>query len=335
MNESLVAVVGADATMVADAAHREITALLDGVDPALALEDLTASATLAEDQPSVLRQAIESLNTPPFLVPRRVVVVRDAQALGDADVDELIAWAGNPLDGVYLLVTIVGARAKGKLAKAAGHLVDVSVGSRPADRLGYVTDTLARHGVHASGAVTKQIADRLGDDLARADQLARTLHAIFGSAALTFESVAPYLGDEGSVPEWDLTEAIDRGDAAAAIATVHRMLGAGSRGGLQIVNILQRHYLRLARLEGSGAASGEEAAAIVGGHPYPAQKQVQAARLLGPDRIRAAVGLVARADRDLKGGVDYGGGEPDATSLTVSEVLVARLARMSEGARRG
>jgi DNA polymerase-3 subunit delta len=334
MTDSLVAVVGTDPTMVNDAAFTEIATLLDGLDPALALEDLLATATTPEDQPSVARRAIEALNTPPFLVDRRVVVVRDAHALTAEEVGDLLVWAASPLAGVSLVVTLVGARAKGKLTAAATRVVDVGVGSRSSDRLSYVSDTLAHHGVRVSAAIVKQIADQVGDELARVDQLARTLHSIFGGVAITFEQIAPYLGDEGGVPEWDLTDAIDRGDTAKAIATVQRMIGAGSRSGLQIVNILQRHYLRVARLEGSGASSDADAVAIVGGSAFPARKQMQTARLLGSDRVARAVALVAQADRDMKGGVDYGAGEPNATDLTVTEVLVARLARLSEGARR-
>jgi hypothetical protein len=47
--------------------------------------------------------------------------------------------------------------------------------------------------------------------------------------------------------------------------------------------------------------------------------------------------MIAKADVDLKGGVSYGGKDlntdMDVTELTVIEVLVARLARLTQGAR--
>ena len=47
---------------------------------------------------------------------------------------------------------------------------------------------------------------------------------------------------------------------------------------------------------------------------------------------------MTNADVDLKGGMSFGGrdadGDADATDLTVIEVLVARLAKLTEGARR-
>ncbi len=339
MSEALVAVVGTDATIVNDAIHATITEELGGIDPSMALEDIAVreGASSDDDVATVTQRVLEALNTPPFLVERRVVVLRDVQALRDDDVEHLLSWATSPTPGITFIVSQVGGRSKTKLVKAAGRVVDVAVGSRPKDRLAFVTTKLDEHHVRVSGAVAQQIADRLGDDMARVDSLARTLAVIYGSAPLSFEQVSTYLGDAGDVPEWDLTDAIDQGHATVAIETARRMLYSQARSGLQIVNILQRHYLKMARLDGSGAASGEDAAAIIGGHAFPAQKLVRSARLLGGDRIAYAIELITRADRDMKGGMDFGGrndDDVDQTDVTVTEILVARLAKMSEAARR-
>ena len=116
------------------------------------------------------------------------------------------------------------------------------------------------------------------------------------------------------------------------------MLDSKGRAGLQIVNILQRHYLRMARLEGSGVRGADEAAALLGMNRFPAGKALRVAQRLGPQRIATAVHWIANADVDLKGGVSYGGKDldtdMDVTDLTVVEVLVARLAKMTQGARR-
>jgi DNA polymerase-3 subunit delta len=339
VNGALVAVVGTDATIVNDAVHATIVELLGGVDPSLALEDLAVrdGAGAEDDAASLTQRVLEALNTPPFLVDRRVVVLRDVQSLREDDAESLLRWVASPTAGITLLVSQVGARSRGRLVKAADQVIDVAVGSRPKDRQAFVASKLEALGIRTNAAVAQQIADRVGDDVARVDSLARTLQSIYGPATLSFEQVAAYLGDAGGVPEWDLTDAIDQGRAAVAIEVARRMLHSQARSGLQIVNVLQRHYLKMARLDGSGAATGEQAAEIIGGHSFPAQKLVAAARLLGGDRIGYAITLVTRADHDLKGGTDFGGrGERDVdrTDLTVVEVLVARLARLTEAARR-
>ncbi len=135
-----------------------------------------------------------------------------------------------------------------------------------------------------------------------------------------------------------LTDAIDAGDAAKAIKVARRMLDSKGRAGLQIVNMLQRHYLRIARLEGSGVGDEDQAATLLGINRYPAGKALRVAQRIGAERITAAVHMISVADLDLKGGADYGGKDLntdlDVTELTVIEILVARLARLTQGARR-
>jgi DNA polymerase-3 subunit delta len=333
----MVAVIGSDETVLNDAVHDVVTDLLEGLDPSMALEDLGSTVSGNGDGPSQIGRALDALNTPPFLVPRRVVVVRSAHSLNAEDAQRLCEWSSSPTPGISLVVELLGARGRSPLAKAASRVVDVSVGSRPKDRQAFLEERLLSHGLKLAPSVVSQIAERLGDDVARVDSLVRTLTAVFSGSSPSFDQVAPYLGDAGDVPEWELTDAIDQGRSAEAIHVARRMLRSRARGGLQVLNILQRHYVKMARLEGSGAGSGEDAAAIVGGHAFPAQKLLRSSRLMGPDRVAQAIHLVARADADLKGGATYGGRDDedvDLTDLTVIEVLVARLARLSESARR-
>ncbi|MGD0055671.1 MAG: hypothetical protein ABSC34_09600, partial [Acidimicrobiales bacterium] len=76
---SVVCVVGTDATMVYDAVHNVITDQLGDLDPSFALEDFTAKDVTVTGVESVVSRVMGALNTPAFLVDRRVVVVRDAQ----------------------------------------------------------------------------------------------------------------------------------------------------------------------------------------------------------------------------------------------------------------
>ena len=337
MSRATVAVVGTDATMVYDAVHNAVEAALDKLDPSFALQDFTAKDVTSSGTESIVPRILEALNTPPFLVERRVVVVRDANLLGSDESGPLLEWMGNPAPGVVLVLAVVGAKSN-KLVKAADEIVEVNVGSRVAERVSFVESKFGEYGVNGDRATVQRVAQRVGDDVARVDALARTLHSIYGSTSLGFAQIEPYLGDAGDVPEWDLTDAIDSGDTANAVLIARRMLDSKGRVGLQIVNILQRHFLRIARLEGSDARSDDAAAALLGINRFPAGKALRAAQRLGADRISAAVHLITRADIDLKGGVSYGGkdlsSDRDLTELTVIEVLVARLTKMTQGARR-
>ena len=334
---TVVAVVGTDATMVYDSLHNVIGEAVGDLDPSFALEDFTAKDVTAVGLESVISRVMGALNTPAFLVERRVVVVRDAQLFLADEVDQLLDWIGSPTPSTTLVLAVVGAKSN-KLVKAASDVVEVNVGSRSVERVSFVVDKMAEYRVSVDRHVCQQVADQVGDDVARVDALARTLRSIYGTAPLNFAHIEPYLGDAGDVPEWDLTDAIDGGDATKAIVVARRMLDSKSRAGLQIVNILQRHYLRMARLEGSGVRGEEEAAALLGINKYPAGKSLRVSERLGPERVSTAVHWITQADLNLKGGVSYGGKDLDTdldvTDLTVVEVLVARLAKMTQGARR-
>ena len=337
MSAPVLCVVGTDATMVYDAVHNVVQSALGDLDPNFALQDFTAKDVTSASAEPVLPRVIEALNTPAFLVDRRVVVVRDAQLLLADEVATLIEWMKDPAPATVLIVCVVGAKSH-KLVKAAEEVVEVNVGSRPADRVSFVEAKLTEYRVNVDRATAQEVAGQVGDDVARVDALARTLQTIYGSAPLSFPHIEPYLGHAGDVPEWDLTDAVDAGDATRAIVTARRMLDSKGRAGLQIVNILQRHYLRMARLEGSGVQSEDDAAALLGINRYPASKALRVSQRLGAERIGEAVHMITRADIDPKGGVSYGGKDLntdlDVTDVTVIEVLVARLAKMTQSARR-
>lgn len=337
MSGPVVCVVGTDATMVYDALHNVITTALGDLDPSFALQDFTVKDVTTAGSESAVALVMEALNTPPFLVSRRVVVVRDAQSLVADEAALVLEWMSSPAPAVVLILAVVGTKAN-KLVRAAGEVIEVNVGSRTSERVSFVESKLCEYRVTIDHATAERIADQVGDDVARVDALARTLQSIYGSAPLNFAHIEPYLGDAGDVPEWDLTDAIDRGDATRAIVVARRMLDSKSRAGLQIVNMLQRHYLRMTRLEGSGARGSDDAATLLGVKAFPAGKSLQMSQRLGAERIGTAVHWITDADVALKGGVNFGGRDldtdMDVTELTVIEILVARLAKMTQGARR-
>jgi len=334
-----VVITGSDPTIVSDAVHTAIDILLGDTDASLALEEFALKGSDVDDdqESSVISRVIDAINTPPFLVPRRVVVLRDAGSLNKADTEALLRWHQSPTPGVALVVAGSGIRTDNPLAKAASKFFNTTVSSFGKNRLDFVVAKFEEIGVNANAVVLKAVADRLGEDVARAESLARTLVSLYGSSPLKFEHIEPYLGEAGAVTDWDLTDAIDAGRVTPAITAARRMLDSREKVGVQLVGLLQRHYLKMVKLSESTASTKEEAALIVGGSPFPAGKALAMARALGRDGLTRAIDLVAAADYDLKGGVSYGGkneDDIDQTDLTVVEILVARLTKMSESARR-
>ena len=181
--------------------------------------------------------------------------------------------------------------------------------------------------VHLEPAARQLLEGHLGEDVSRLHALLDVLAAAYGEGARVSQSeLEPFLGQEGGAPPWDLTDALDKGELATAIAVAHRLLGSGGRHPFQLLATLHRHYGSMLRLDGSGITDPAEAAALLAMSAYPARKVLDQARRLGSERIARAVSLIAGADLDMRGLLDW----PEEL---VIEVLVARLAQLSRNRR--
>jgi DNA polymerase-3 subunit delta len=175
------------------------------------------------------------------------------------------------------------------------------------------------------------VQSHLGEDVSRLGALLDTLSAAYGEGArVSAEQVEPFLGRAGAVAPWELTDAIDRGDTAAALEHLHRLMGAGGRHALVIMATLHTAYSRTLRLDGAGIADERQAAAALGmtGSTFPAKKALTQSRKLGHAGIARAITLLADADLALRGTVEW-------SADLVLEVLVARLSRLVPSTRRG
>lgn len=317
-----------DAPLVAQVVHQVVESLVEGRDPATCVEEL---GPVGADELDLAR-LVDAMTTPPFLVDRRVVVVRDAGRLSAADAARLAELLAAPVEGVTIVFAAGGGTIPPALSKAvaaSGEVLDASVGASLKDRRGFVSARARASSVRLDPVAMDRLTAQVGEDLSRVDGMLETLAAAYGEgASVGVDELEPFLGASSSVPEWDLTDAITAGDAATSLDVLHRLVGPGGRAAPAVVNTLQRTYLRLLRLDGSGARTKEDAASLLSVSAFPAGKLLAAAKTLGAERIRQAVAWIAAADEDVKGATAL---EPSA----VLEILVARLARLHRAAGRG
>jgi len=321
---------GDDAVLTGDAVRQLVTDLVGDDDPVFAVEEL------AGDDYEIAA-VVEAAQTPPFFGTRRVVVARSIGRFSAQEVAALVAYLADPLPTTALVLVSGGGQiARGLLdaVKKAGHVLDAGAPSSGKARQSWLASQLKASPVNLDARAADLVATHLGEDVGRLPSLLELLTAAYGEGArLGEDDLAPFLGEAGGVAPWDLTDAVDRGDTAAALENLHRLLGAG-RHPLVILASLHNHYTRILRLEGSGAADEKAAAEMLGintGSTFPARKALSQARRLGHDAVARAITLLADADLALKGAIEW----PDGLVL---EVLVARLSRLgprTSGTRSG
>ncbi len=173
------------------------------------------------------------------------------------------------------------------------------------------------------GPAAARLGDHLGDDLGRLAGVLQVLAGAYGEGAtIGVAELEPFLGEAGSVPPWDLTDAVDSGSTPAALAALHRMTSSGGRSGPELVAVLHRHFANMLRLEGADVADGEDAARLLGvKSAFVGKKALAQSRRLGADQLGQAITLLADADLDVKG-------RTALPAEVVLEILVARLTRL-------
>lgn len=323
MNAAVYLVKGDDPILLAQAMNTTVDFVVGEDDASLIVEDLSAD----ENAPAA---AAESASTPSFLAPRRVIVIREVGRFSAAEVAPLIEYLQSPYEGATIVLGGGGGTVPAPLVKAvqaAGEVVDAGT-PRGKARSSWVLDKLHGAPVKIDAAAARLVESHLGEDINRLEPLITILTAAFGPGAkIGPEQVAPYLGEAGSSAPWDLTDAIDRGDAGAAIAQLHRLLSGQGRHALGVISSLHTHVSRMARLDGANVASEAGAAELLGIAAYPAKKALTQSRRLGTDSLLRMLSLVADADVDLKGRSSW-------SEIQILEVLVARLARVGRPASR-
>lgn len=325
--ESVYLVKGDDQAVLAQRVRTLLNRLVGTRDPALVVEEHGGPGADELDIAAV----VDACTTPPFLVDRRVVVVRDAGRLSAADAGRLGAIVADPPPSTVLVLVAGGGTVPRPLQSAVsthGQVIDSSVGTGR-DRTRWMSAHLQGAAVHLDAAAASRLSEHLGEDVGRVQGLLETLVAAYGTGAhIGVAELEPYLGAAGAVPPWDLTDAIDRGETSRALEVLGRMLGAGGRAAPEVVAILHRHYQHLLALDGPEVLSAEDAAARIGSRStFVAKKALAQARSLGSDRVGQAVELLAGADLDVKGRTGL------APEL-VLEILVARLSRLARPTRR-
>ena len=317
---------GTDPSLVAQAAHALTEQLVAGGEPSLMVEEFGGPGV----EPFDVGAVIDACTTPPFLVERRVVVVRDIGQLAPSDTTRIVEYLRDPLATTALVLVAGGGtlpQALSKVVGTSGQVVDTSVGNGRA-RSQWLADHLKGRPVRLDGPATALLSDHLGEDMGRLEGLLDTLASAYGpGATVSVDDLEPFLGTAGALAPWDLTDAIDGGKTAKALGVLRRMLDGPDSHPLRVMSVLHGHYRKMLQLDGSGVTSAEEAAQVLGMRSaFPAKKALSESRRLGIGRIARAVQLLARADVDLRGTTGLSG-------ETVLEVLVARLSRLSASGR--
>lgn len=325
-------ITGNDDRLVSAQLTELVGQLIGDADRSTTHESHDVGASTVDERDRAIRSAIMSAETPSLFGDTRVVVLR---GIHEATVDQLVPlidYLGDPPATTHLIVTSFGKLAKSTtdaLKKAGATTITTTPPFRRNELVVWFQEQFAQSGLKLDPSAMNNVIDWLGQDQARLTSLIELLVSAFGtSKKLLADDVQPFLGEQGSVLPWDLTDAIDRADASAALAMMRRMLRSGEYHPLQVMAILHNHYVRLLKLDGPDVRDGQQAMSLIGSKSeFQGRKYLDLYRRVGTNGVASAIQLLARADIDIRGGKDL----PEELTM---EILVARLSKMGGPAPR-
>ena len=199
--------------------------------------DMTSGDKLADGVAGL----VSAVRTMPMMVPRRVVMVTQAEMLlvpkreseaATRALDELEAFLKQP-EPQTTLVFVAGAIDKRsrmyKLLTKHATVVECGGIEDQADAERWVRNRIAAAGSDIEPAAARRLAERAGPDVKRLrGEVDRLLLYAMGQPRITLDDVREVAGPAALQDDWAMTNAIEAGQAADALRQLALMLEAGA-----------------------------------------------------------------------------------------------------------
>ena len=281
-----------------DAHRQEVTSLVVGTaDPQTCIAQFDGDAEL----PVVL----DELRTMPFLAPRRLVIIRDADVFVSAHREALENYLHSPASAGTLMLIVSSWPSNTRLYKLVHETgVAYDCGSAKGQDLGpWLNQRAAKRGKKIQDDAAELLVRAVGQTYAMLDGELEKLALYVGDRpAITAADVGQLVTSSAGPAAFALTNAVTRADTAGALRALHGMLT--SRGEeLKVLGSLGWH-LRQALRAAQMAAQGKNPDTLLR-MPFDQKREFLAMlRRRGLAAIQEDVRRLIRADLALKSGTD-------------------------------
>jgi DNA polymerase-3 subunit delta len=296
---------------------------------ALGADDAFGPSVFAGDKVAYSAVAGE-LATLPFLSPRRLVVVENADTFVTRERPKLEKYVAAPPATGVLVLDVQTWPANTRLAKLVPDEATVVCKPPAESRLPEwcVQWCAARHGKQLTAAAARLLVELVGAEMGRLDQELEKLAVYVGDAKrVGEEDVDTLVGASRAETTWKVFDLIGDGKAGEALALVDRLFEQGEDPFrlLGAFSMQLRRLAQAARLTAQGAAL-PAALEQVGVPPFGRAGAEKQMRWLGRRRLNRLYEWLLQTDLGLKG-------MSQLPPRTLLERLVVQLARPPAAAR--
>ncbi|GAC1325742.1 MAG: DNA polymerase III subunit delta [Mycobacteriales bacterium] len=242
------------------------------------------------------------LLSPSLFGDQRVVVLRSAQDLARDVTEALVAYAGNPVETVCLVLCHAGAKNKGfveSLLAAGARVVDCPRVGKLGDRLEFVRAELRADGRQVSEGAVRALAEAVGSDLR---ELAGACSQLLADTTGPIDEavVATYHRGKAETSGFEIADRAVEGDASGALELLRWALSVGVAPVL-VSSALATGVRTIGRVASAGRGSPAALGRQLGLPPWKVERVQRQSRGWRPEGVTAALHAVAKADGDVKG----------------------------------
>jgi DNA polymerase-3 subunit delta len=194
-----------------------------------------------------VRIILDELRTKPFLGPRKLVLVRDAESFLDKNAEVLgDVFKSSPPVGVFVVTVrkLEAQKAGAKLVKK--HAVAVSCARLYEDRVpGWATMRARKYGKRIAFPAAQRLVGAVGADLQRVDNELQKLAIYVGDRpSIEAADVEALVGADRSRTVFELADAVGRKRLADALRIARHLLHEGDRPPT-LISQIHRHFRRI------------------------------------------------------------------------------------------
>ena len=258
------------------------------------------------DATAQLADVLDELRTLPFLAPRRVVIISDAEAFVSAYRGQLEDYLRSPSQ-TATLVLIVSSWPKNtrlyKLVSAIGQTIDCGAPQKGLEH--WLTKSASKRGKQIARDAAGLLLEWIGNDLSVLSGEIEKLSLYVGQReTITAADVSTMVTASAGPVAFALTNALTAGDASGALKALDGMLTARGEE-FRTLGIIAAHLRRVLRCQQLSAGGGDPAAGLNPRMPYRAKQAfltMLSRRDLGV--LQKDFRALIRADLGMKSGLE-------------------------------
>jgi len=301
---------GTDSFLRDEHRRRLLADLIEDADPQTCVASFDADVELAA--------VLDELRTLPFLAPRRVVIVRDADAFVSAYRDPLERYLESPAPSGVLVLTVSSWPSTTKLYKVVARIGKVLDCTEPAKEAlpRRIADFAARRGKTVARDAAELLAEWIGADLGTLDGEIEKLSLFVGERPeIAAADVSALVASSTEAGPFELTNAIIAGDSAAALKALGAMLTL-RREEFRVLGLLGLHLRKALLAQQLRVSGGNPETVLPHNIPFPAKKAYLAMlQRRSLRRLRGDFRRLLSADLGMKSGAE--------TLAAMQELVVA------------